>query len=182
MLAAERRRRLLLWIAGGVVLVLALGALIYWLAQPGAGGRIQSFPNQGAIHIQHGQAHPPYNSNPPTSGWHYADQVAPWGISSAPIPDEIQVHNLEHGGIVIQYDCPSGCPDVVSQLESFVNSVNKIKVVLAPRPGLQAATGHPIALTAWTHLAYLDTVDEPFIRQFYQRFKDQGPERVPDNM
>jgi hypothetical protein len=174
--AAQRRRRLLL--AGGAIVVgiAALAALIYWLVRPEPGPAIQSVPIQGALHIQRGQSHPPYNSKPPTSGWHYADAVAPWGVSAQPIPDEVQVHNLEHGGIMVQYDCPDGCPEMVSKLEAIVRSYPS-KVILAPYPGIP---GHRIALTAWGRIAYLDEVDEPFIRRFIARFKDQGPERVPD--
>ena len=57
-------------------------------------------PIQDPIHIQPGQPHERYNSLPPTSGPHYPF-TAPWGISSEPIPEELQVHNLEHGGVFI---------------------------------------------------------------------------------
>jgi hypothetical protein len=174
-LASERRRRRLLLGSGVAVVVILFGALVYWLARPIDEGAVQSFANQGGIHIARGQTHPPYNSLPPTSGWHYADAVAPWGIASTQIPDEVQVHNLEHGGILIQYDCPSGCPDMVTKLET-IGRTYPSKVVVAPYAGI----GHPIAVTAWTKLAYLDQVDEGFIRDFIARYKNKGPEQVPD--
>ena len=174
--AGERHRRALGWGAAALLAVVALGGLTFWLTRPVLGSRVQTFPNQGQTHIQHGQAHPAYNSTPPTSGWHYADQVAPWGISAQPLPHEVQVHNLEHGGVVIQYDCPDGCPEVVSKLEAIVRSYPS-KVVLAPYAGIP---GHRLALTAWTRLAYLDDVDEAFIRQFVASYRNQGPEQVPD--
>lgn len=175
--AAERRRRMLIWGGTAALVVVAFAALVYWLLAPSSAnpGAVQSFPIQGQVHIQPGQAHPPYNSVPPTSGWHLGSQVAPAGVSSSPIPDEVQVHNLEHGEIVIQYTCPDGCADVVSALETIVRSY-KSKVVLAPRVGLP----HRIALTAWGKLAYLDTVDEAFIRKFVADRKDKAPEVFPD--
>ena len=173
--AAQRRRRQLIFGGAAGAVVLALAALTYWLVHPEPGPEIMSFANQGQIHIQRGQSHPPYSSKPPTSGWHYGDAVAPWGVSSSPIPDEVQVHNLEHGGIVIQYDCPSGCPDMVTKLDAIVRSYPS-KIVLAPYSGID----HRVALTAWTKLAYLDNVDEPFIRRFIARYKDKGPEFIPD--
>jgi hypothetical protein len=136
---------------------------------------VQSVVIQGQQHITRGTSHPPYNTKPPTSGWHYGDAVAPWGVSTAPIPDEVQVHNLEHGGIMIQYDCPGGCPDVVAKLEEIVRSYRS-KVILAPYEGI----GRPIAVTAWGKIAFLDEVNEPFIRRFIAENKDKGPERVPD--
>ena len=181
--AAARRRRLLIWGGGVAAAVLAFAALVYWLVGPQSGSgaqtfRVQTIPIQGQQHVPRGQQHPPYNSKPPTSGWHYGDAVAPWGVATEQIPDEVQVHNLEHGGIMIQYDCPggaAGCPEMVAQLEQIVRSYRS-KVILAPYQGI----GHPIALTAWRKLAYLDRVDEAFIRRFIDTNKDKGPERVPD--
>jgi hypothetical protein len=173
--AQRRQRRLLLWLGGALAGVVALGLLVWWLVAPGNRSAIQSFPIQGGVHIARGQTHPAYNSTPPTSGWHYADAVAPPGISASPIPNEVQVHNLEHGEIMVQYDCPSGCPEIVSALEAIVRTYPK-KVVLAPYPGI----GRPIALTAWGKLAYLDSVDEAFIRRFIAEQKNKGPEVFPD--
>ncbi|MGH2350531.1 MAG: DUF3105 domain-containing protein [Chloroflexota bacterium] len=173
--AAERRKRRLIWAGGIAVAVLALAGLVYWLVSPQPGPPVQSFPIQGRAHIGRGQEHPPYNSTPPTSGWHFADAVAPPGIHTEPIPNEVQVHNLEHGEVMIQYDCPSGCPEMVSQLEAIVRSYPS-KVLLAPYPGI----GRPIALTSWGKLAYLDDVNEPFIRRFIAQNKDKAPEFFPD--
>jgi hypothetical protein len=173
--AAQRRR--LIWVGAAALAVAGLVALGWWLFGPDD-SRIQTFPIQGAQHIQRGESHPPYNSVPPTSGWHYGDAVAPPGVSSQPILDEVQVHNLEHGEIMVQYHCDPACPDVVSKLEAIVRSYPK-KVILAPYPAL-SQTGHRIALTSWGRLAYLDDVDEPFIRNYIARFKDKGPEYFPD--
>src|ERR1700733_10453690 len=66
--------------------------------QPG-----QTFENQGQTHITEGSTdHPTYNSNPPTSGWHWPSPAA-WGVYPNGQPDERLVHNLEHGGIWISY-------------------------------------------------------------------------------
>ncbi|HEU5314893.1 MAG TPA: DUF3105 domain-containing protein [Chloroflexota bacterium] len=176
---AEQRRRRLVW--GGVAIpaVVVLGALGWWLFGPTDGPKVQSLPVQGQTHIQEGQSHPPYNSVPPTSGWHYGNQVAPPGVSRAPIADEIQVHNLEHGEIMVQYDCPQGCDEMISKLETIVRGYPK-KVVLAPYPGLVEKTQHKLALTAWGKLVYLDAADEPYIRRFIAQNKDKAPEFFPD--
>ncbi|HEV2123439.1 MAG TPA: DUF3105 domain-containing protein [Chloroflexota bacterium] len=173
---SERRRKRIIWGTGIFLSIAALVALGWWLFGPIEGGEVQRIPIQGREHIERTQGHPPYNSTPPTSGWHYGDAVAPWGVSREPIANEVQVHNLEHGGILIQYDCPEGCPDIVSRLETIVRSYPS-KVLLAPYPDIP---NHRIAVTAWGRIAYLDEVNEPFIRQFIQRFKDKGPEFVPD--
>ena len=175
----ERRRRQLIWIGAVVAGAVALGALGWWLFGPTNEPKVQSIPIQGQTHIQRGQAHPDYNSVPPTSGWHWGDAVAPPGISREPIPNEMQVHNLEHGEIMVQYDCPQGCPEIVSKLETIVRSYPK-KVILAPYPGLFDHSQHRIALTAWGKLVYLNEADENFIRKFIRNHKDKAPEFFPD--
>ena len=72
-------------------------------------------PDQGNLHIQSVDTpHVPYNSDPPTSGPHLP-YIAPWGIHTRPIERELQVHNLEDGGVVVQYNCE--CPEIVAKLK-----------------------------------------------------------------
>src|SRR5581483_2784265 len=104
---------------------------------------------QGQEHIARNAAHVAYNSIPPTSGPHYNDAGAPtpWGIYQDPIQNEVQVHNLEHGGIVIQYSCGASCPEIKQQIEDFYNAwtpthklsdwPDSTKVVVAPYPQMQ---------------------------------------------
>ncbi|MDF1514279.1 MAG: DUF3105 domain-containing protein [Anaerolineae bacterium] len=108
-----------------------------------------------------------YNSYPPTSGPHY-DGLASWGIHKSPIPNELQVHNLEDGGVVVQYNCPDGCTDLVSQLTKVVESFDH-DVILAPYPDMEFR----IALTAWNRLETLDEFDEARIMKFIREFKSQ---------
>jgi|TARA_Y100000031_G_scaffold142188_1_gene171484 hypothetical protein len=120
-----------------------------------------------------GQTHPPYNTTPPTSGWHY-EGTARWGIYSQTIPDELQVHNLEHGGILVQYSCDD-CPELVAQLEGVVKHYRS-KVILATYPDMPQR----IALTAWGRIAELSVFDEDTIVSFIEAYRNKGPENVPD--
>ena len=43
-----------------------------------------------------------YDSFPPTSGPHYPQWVT-WGAYGKPLPEIAAVHNLEHGGVIVQY-------------------------------------------------------------------------------
>ncbi|HSH31564.1 MAG TPA: DUF3105 domain-containing protein [Candidatus Saccharimonadales bacterium] len=137
------------------------------------------FPNQGQEHIQPGAEHAAYNSSPPTSGPHYP-QPAPWGIKDQGIADETLIHNLEHGGIVINYQPDIGQAEI-EQLEDIFRQLPKsggfgsIKAILVPRSQNQK----PISLTAWTYKLDLDRVDEAQIKQFYADHIDKGPELVP---
>ena len=125
--------------------------------QAAADGPGQRIPDQGREHVAVGAPHPAYNSVPATSGWHYGqpDAPAPWGVYDQVLPDEVLVHNLEHGGIGVHYDCPDGCPDLVATLSSLVSAAlaSGAKIVMSPYPGMDST----IALTAWN---YLDTFDD----------------------
>lgn len=69
-----------------------------------------SQPLPGAAELQEGREHHPeetalkYNFNPPTSGDHYPSWIKK-GVYDTPRPDGNLVHSLEHGYVIIWYDC-----------------------------------------------------------------------------
>ena len=155
-----------LWLGiGGVAVAAAVvaGAIAYRAAgaQPGV-----SFPDLGNRHVMPlKETIPPYNSTPPTSGPHLP-YVASWGIYTEPIPDQLQVHNLEDGGVLVQYNCPDGCPDLVAKLKGIVSGYDH-QVILAPYPGMKTR----ISLTAWTRLDAFNDFDESRIRRFITAYR-----------
>lgn len=157
---------------GALVVALIGGA--WWARSGGAEAQIgQAYPNQGQEHIASGAKHPPYNSFPATSGWHYV-QPQPWGTFAYEIAPEVLVHNLEHGGVVIQYN-PSLLKSGLGTLEDIQQRFPS-KTVVAPNTQLKV----PLALTAWRRLSTLDTLDEAKIVAFIGRYKNRAPERLPD--
>ena len=122
----------------------------------------QRMPDQGQAHVTPGAGHPPYNSVPATSGWHYGQPLGPvrWGVYDEFVEDEALLHNLEHGGVGVHYDCPEGCPELVEKLKDIVDDFDK--VVMSPYPNM----GSRIALTAWTFIDKFDEFDEERIRAF----------------
>ena len=87
------------------------------------------------------------------------------------------MHHLEHGGIMVQYQCPTGCADLVDKLKGIVSRY-PYKVILAPYNAPQMP--HRIALTAWTRLDSFDDFDEQRIVDFIEAYKNKGPEFFPD--
>ena len=161
--AARRRRNMTIGIAIAVVVAIVVG---YFAYQAQANRPGVEFADQGNLHIQtETEPHVPYNSDPPTSGPHLP-YIAPWGVHNVPIVRELQVHNLEDGGVVIQYNCPNGCPDVVTKLEAVVKGYDR-QVLLAPYPGMKTR----IALTAWTRLDAFDDYDEGRIVRFIRTYR-----------
>jgi hypothetical protein len=179
----KRNQRIILAIAGVVVLLVA-GAFVFEHATTDdsdsritTGVATATDPGQfitplPAKHVKQGTKITDYNSDPPTSGNHWP-VTAPWGISAEPVDDELLVHNLEHGGIVIEYDCPEGCQDVVDQLNALV-SPYPVKLVLAPRANMK----HMIAVTAWSRLLTMDELNLDQINAFIDVYIDQGPEKI----
>ena len=133
------------------------------MRSPGSTGGAR-LPDLGVDHVLPGASHPDYNSVPATSGWHYSVPFAPapWGIYDQALPDEVLVHNLEHAGIGIHYDCPEGCAGLVDRLTQI--AVEYSKVVLSPYPGMDSR----ISLTAWTFIDQMDDFDEGRIVAFIE--------------
>jgi hypothetical protein len=162
--------------AAGVVLLAALGLGIARTFSRNVGEQIA---NQGhGLHLQNAEDPLPvaWNSNPPTSGYHWGAGTAPWGVHTTPLPDTMTLHNIEHGGINIFYR--EGLDP--AQLEQLTAQARELLrenpcVVLAPRPADQMDT--PIVLTAWNYLLRLEAPDQGVTRQFFDAHIGRGPER-----
>lgn len=141
--------------------VLIFGFLLYQALRPQPGMAMADLGNQHILYPQTAV----YNSTPPTSGPHY-ENLARWGIHTEPIPNELQVHNLEDGGVMVQYDCPDGCDALVSELADIVERYPD-GVILAPYPDME----HRIALTAWQRLDAFDEFDEDRIVRFIEAYR-----------
>lgn len=86
-----------------ILFLILTGVFLKWLLTPGVEvGQVVEI--QSRDHIKVGEVHPAYNSNPPTSGWHYNDPVSA-GIYITEFPDENLIHSLEHGYVIISYNC-----------------------------------------------------------------------------
>jgi len=135
----------------------------------------KSMRNEGADHVAEGTK-VTYQSNPPTSGSHWQDPLLD-GIYEKEKPEEAIVHSLEHGRIWISYQ-PSLPQSVIDQLKSVASEQKR--VILTPRARNEA----PIALAAWRRLDTFSldengNVDEQRIFDFIERYRDKGPEYVP---
>jgi hypothetical protein len=159
-----------------VIVILAVIGLGYFLFQSSKEEN-KDLPGEpieilNQIHINEGSTdHPAYNSNPPTSGWHWP-QPAACGVYESQLPDERVIHNLEHGSVWISYK-PEVDDQTKTLLKDFAKRFNN--VLVEPRP----ANDSNIALAAWGRLQKLDSYDENTIVRFIDSFMDEGPEKVP---
>ena len=158
---AMKGNRAAILAVSAVVVAVVVGYFAYRAAADLPGTKMA---DQGNLHIATEQSpHEPYNSDPPTSGPHLP-YIAPLGVHTRPIPRELQVHNLEDGGVVVQYNCD--CPDVIAKLRDIVNKHDHF-VILAPYPDMNSK----IALTAWTRIDTMDQLDEARVRRFIDAYK-----------
>jgi hypothetical protein len=199
--AADRRRFLVpAALAGlGLVALIVVGALFAFggdndsgsgpSALREAGCTLQAFPAQSRDHVQELPEDFKYNSSPPTSGPHHP-QPAPFDVYEEPVEQFRLVHNLEHGGVVIQYGRRVPEQTVNQIVDWYRDEPNGI--VIAPLPSL----GNTIALAAWTAevdasgaaegrgegiLAKCERFDEKAFDSFMDEFAFRGPERFPED-
>lgn len=129
----------------------------------------ETFADTGNAHIDDKDAaHEAYNSIPPTSGAHVGSAIAPWGVHNEQIPDELQVHNLEDGGVIIHYDPVRVDGGTIEKLRAVTN---KYTSQLILEPYTKPALPRPIVLTAWTRRLLLDALDEGRIDTFIKRYR-----------
>jgi hypothetical protein len=125
-----------------------------------------------------------HNTSPPTNGPHFY-LWAPWGLHGDPV-DQLQVvHNLEHGGIVVQYGDQISVSDF-NALKAFYDG-DSTALLVAPLTEL----GTQFALEAWTappeseraredfgegRLALCPRFDDDAFTAFRDAYRYRGPE------
>jgi hypothetical protein len=106
--------------------------------------------------------------------------TAPYGIAEQPIPAGYWVHNLEHGGIAVLYQCEADCSGLVNELkDAFVKLprskvFNRVKLVATPYADMPTK----IAYLAWGKVESLDSFDYERLLRFYNQYVDKGPEQA----
>lgn len=151
--AKEVRRKSVLTVLGIVVALGAVAAFIM-LQPPPPGTAIASLGNQHIATLA--EPHAPYNSRPPSSGPHLGN-LAAWGTDAEePLPPELFIHNLEDGGIVLAYDCPAGCDDIVAGFRDILGGGER--VIMTPYEGIADQAGTPMraAAVAWNRVYWFD--------------------------
>lgn len=114
--------------------------------------------------------------NPPTGGPH-----CPYPLTCSEFPqpqDKCQwVHNLEHGHLVLLYNCPDGCPDVVQALEAIAASApqdlyGRPRALITPDPDLPGRVG--AVVWGWAYAG--DTVNQDAIGCLMTHQDEEAPE------
>jgi hypothetical protein len=136
---------------------------------------LQTFPALEATHVQELPDDYEYNSIPATSGLHNP-QTAIWNLYDQPVPQINYVHNLEHGGLVIQYGSEVPEAEVAALADWYQQDTRG--VVIAPLSEEMEEEDPELADTivanAWTHMMRCTTFDDSAFDEFSDDYR--GPQ------
>lgn len=146
----------------------------------GCDGHYEKVPVEAGQHVPIGTPIM-WSTNPPATGAHYPIWAG-WDRHYRQLERGYWVHNLEHGGVVLLYNCPTGCDDVVAELlavareapvDPTCEGVVKHRIVVAADALLPA--GVQVAAVAWDRL-YTASCYDPYVATFVRSRYRQGPE------
>ena len=113
-----------------------------------------------------------YQLVPPVGGEHYpVPGTCGFYEPGTEPPDEMLVHDLEHGSIWIAYD-----PDLDEAQSTALSALvaQQAKVVATPLAGMES----PLVVSAWGRQLPLDGVDDPRLVQFIDTYRNS--ENAPE--
>jgi Protein of unknown function (DUF3105) len=146
-------------------------------------------------HVIEGATHVPvcsyvdYHTLPPSSGDHYPYWAA-YMTYDSPVPEGYWVHNLEHGTIVLSYNCgEAGCADDLAAAQQMMDQFPddslctgegqgvRHRFVMTPDPRLDVR----FAASAWGWTLRAGCFDRATFLAFANAHYGQGPEPICSN-
>ena len=184
--------------------ILIIGGVVWWVASSGGNLPGEAVVDQGRDHKSREENEKfIYNSNPPTSGPHDPDWIRP-GIYGTPQDKYKLIHSLEHGYVVVHYNCAVALNAQPSALsvsahedegdadgDSATPSADiKTDCLLAQeiadfanKVGLKKlivqpnpTIDKPVVLVAWDRILRMDKWDVVEAEKFVKAFRNRGPE------
>lgn len=166
----------LTWGGIGLAALAIVGFFVWQSVRPATGA---SFPIMtSAPHLETGTNPGEYNSDPPTSGLHYAEELEPgfYDTNSYEYPAGYLVHNLEHGYIIFWYNCDlldeAGCSELKSQIRSVMDDLGGTKMIAYPWDSIDV----PLVLTSWGRMQRFESFDAEQAKAFYRANLNKAPE------
>lgn len=151
---------------------------------------VNSLPavGQAIDEMPHTHVNPPaqitYTHSPPTSGCHYnlgyGDAPIQAGVYNQPVAQEYWVHNVEHGYVVVLYNCPSGCNSEFQQLRTWYHGLSPTKGVPYAKALVLPYTDMsvPFALVFWDWYDPMPVFSLDEVNKFYNNHQGNGPEQT----
>ncbi len=165
----------LIWGGVGVIILVIIGIIISQFSKPAEGAAI---PIMATTHITLDSDPGTYNSDPPTSGPHYAEEASAgfFDSNNYKFPAGYLVHNLEHGYIIFWYNCglidDAGCTSLKEQIKTTMKDLGGRKLIAYPWPSLDV----PLVLTSWGRMEKFESFDADKAKAFYRANLNRSPE------
>jgi len=131
----------------------------------------ESMCSEGRGHVAFGQPLR-YDANPPHSGAHYPDATH-WGVHQSTVDRGTYVHNLEHGGIVLAYNC-TDCNDEVRAFADLVAERPDMRILVTRDVDLPTR----FAAISWTWSWTFDAIDTDALMCFVDQHEGFAPENI----
>ncbi|OGO75844.1 MAG: hypothetical protein A3K41_06715 [Chloroflexi bacterium RIFOXYD12_FULL_57_15] len=171
----QKFRTNLIWGGIGAVGLAIIGIIIWQGVRPASG---ESIPVMATTHIPVDSDPGTYNSDPPTSGPHYAEEARAGfhETNNYQYPAGYLVHNLEHGYVIFWYNCDlldeTGCADLKEKIKTTMDELGGAKLIAYPWPSLDM----PLVITSWGRLQRFETFDSEQAKAFYRANLNRAPE------
>lgn len=138
---------------------------------PPAGGELDEVQSFADLSHDHVDGPLSFDQDPPVGGEHNGRWLA-CDVYDQPVPSEVAVHSMEHGGVWITYD-PELPAEQVEALAELAG-IDEQYVLVSPYAGLPA----PVVASTWGLQLEADAADDPRLEQFVRTYAggDQGGE------
>jgi hypothetical protein len=143
-------------------------------------GVIRTVSGEPGLHVPIGSTIE-WSTNPPATGMHYPIW-ARWDHHYTALDRGYWVHNAEHGGVVLLYRCPEGCPDVVDALLGVARSFATDGTCEAPVRNRLLVVADPllpaevqVAAVGWNAI-YTASCFDPYVETFARARYRKAPE------
>jgi len=172
----QKRTNTLIWVGIGIAVLVVIGFIAWPRVRPAAGEPISIMVS--SPHIPPESDPGEYNSDPPTSGLHYANEAEAgfYDTNIYTYPAGYLVHNLEHGYIIFWYNCDllseSECSELKTQIQSVMDDLGGTKLIAYPWPSIDV----PVVATSWGRLQKFETFDTEQAKAFYRSNLNKAPE------
>lgn len=161
-----------------------IGLLVFFASRDSAPvqrsqhGPGRAFVDLGHRHISPGEARPPYDSDPPTSGPHVPRSIP---ADARALSDDQILEALERGNVVLAYGTaapPAGirgrlAPDLPPRYVPALAQVGQ-EIILDHRPGTNGITA-----LAWAHMLRVPSADDPRLAAFVDYWLGRGAQGQP---
>jgi hypothetical protein len=133
-------------------------------------------------HVQEGSTLPASKTNPPSGGVHYpstfpAKFFEPTELAGLPAnPQGYLVHNLEHGYVIIWYNCnnleTNACDTLKQEIKDVMAKENGVKLIAFPWDNMD----QNVALTSWNRILTMEKFSPSNALQFIRAWRNHSPE------